>query len=458
MISYTWRRYLQLCLAAFGVFAVLVGVVALAYVHNVRVDLSAGSRFTLTDHAHKVLDTVDTAIKVTSFIRTEDPRNPIIKDLLWQVSRENPLISYEVIDVNRNPALAARYGIDAYGATVVESADRRADFGNPAESQLMAAILKVLRSPKTIYFTSGHGECSLANTDGRIGCSQLRDALSLESYLVETANLFGGKDVPTDAAVLVVNGPKTDFLEAEIASLGRYLDSGGNLLVLIDPFRAPRLVGLLGVHGIEVAPSIVLDPDNRLAGGELFSAVITELNRSHLVSRTLESPPLFSLAASLNAREDEESGRAVFTLLKTGPRSWASYDPGLLDGATARFVAGRDINGPLVVGLEVSQPARAVEAEDGQRTRILVYGDSEFTNNRFLDYLGNKDLIVNSANWLAREERLMAPRPAHKTPGKHQFFISQADGQSVFWGAVVIQPLAFLLAAIGLFVWRRMAP
>ncbi len=457
VISRNFRKWLQVVIATVGVTSLLATLVALAYVHNVRWDLSPGNRFTLSDHAKQVLARVHQPVKVLAFIRTEDPRNLYIKDLLWQVSRECASLTYDVVDVNRHPALAAQYGVSSYGAAVVESGGKRSDFSNPSEALLMSAILRVIQESKHVYALAGHGECAIDNTDRHDGCSQLREALTMESYKIDSLTLLGGGEVPADAGVLLVAGPKSDLLEGEVAVLGRWLDRGGKMLALIDPFRAPRMVSLLGAYGIEVGANVVLDMDNRLSGGEAFSVAIGDLNRQHLVTSTLKSPPLFSLAAVVAGRGNEINGRRVATLLKTGPRSWASYDPRILEGADISFVAGRDINGPLPVGVEVVQPA-GPGAEPGAETRILAYGDSDFAGNRFIDYLGNKDLAVNSVNWLAREDELISSRPQQQVSGKNQFFISQSDGESVFWSAVVVQPGLFLLVAVTLSAWRRFGP
>jgi len=457
VMSRNFRKWLQLVVATVGVTSLLAALVALAYIHNVRWDLSPGNRFTLSDHAKQVLARVHQPVKVMAFIRTEDPRNLYIKDLLWQVARECPSLTYDVVDVNRHPALAAQYGVSSYGAAVVESGGKRSDFSNPSEGLLMSAILRVIQESKHVYALDGHGECAIDNTDRRDGCSLLREALTMDSYKVDKLTLLGGGEVPADAGVLLVTGPKSDLLEGETVVLRSWLDRGGKMLALVDPFRAPRFVSLLGAYGIEVGANIVLDMNNRLSGGEAFSVAISDLNRQHLVSSTLKSPPLFSLAAAVAARADENKGRRVTTLLETGPRSWASYDPRILEGADIGFVAGRDVNGPLPVGVESVQPAAAA-AEPGAETRILAFGDSDFATNRFLDYLGNKDLALNSVNWLAREDELIGSRPQQQVAAKNQFFISQSDGESVFWASVVVQPGLFLLVAVALFVWRRFGP
>jgi hypothetical protein len=454
MISRSLLRWVQLALATVGLAWMLMAIVAAGYVYNVRWDLSTGDRFTLSDHAHQVLARIDQPVKIRAFIRTEDGRNPFIRDLLWQVSRENPNIEYDIVDVNRNPAMAAQYGVSSYGSTVVESGGKRADFSNPTESLLMSALLKVMQEPKKVYSLTGHGECQIDNTDRHLGCSLMSGALSLEGFRVAKLSLTGGAEIPADADVIMIPGPKSDLLEVEIAALSAWLERGGKLFVMIDPFRAPRLVAMLGAHGIEIGANIVLDPQNRLAGGEPWSTVLSDNNRSHLVTSTLKAPPLFSLAAAVVARADDAKRREVTVLLKSGPQSWASFDPSIVDGGEARFVAGRDVNGPIPVAVDVSEPApRAAEA--GTQTRILAFGDSEFASNRFLDYLGNKDLFVNAANWLAREDALIGSRPTQKAPGKNQFFISQADAEGVFSWAVLWQPGLFLLVGIAVFVRRR---
>jgi hypothetical protein len=365
------------------------------------------------------------------------------------------LLTYEIVDVNRNPAMAAQFGVNAYGAAVVESGARRSDFSNPSESQLISAILYVTRPPKTVYYLTGHGECDINDTRGKIGCSLLRDALRSEYYNVEELSLFGDRPVPEDADVVVMAGPKSDPLDSELDALRSYLDGGGELLALIDPFTVPKVVEMLSEYGIEAGDDVVVDPENRLGGGEPFTAAIADKSPDHLITATLDAPPLFSGARSVRARAgDEDDKRLTTTLLRSGSRSWASYDPAVLRGSDARFVAGRDLNGPLALGVEVSISTTDADGEPA-KAGIVAFGDSEFASNRFLDYLGNRDLLVNSVNWLAREERLISTRAKRKTPGKNVFFVSEAEMRELFRAAVIVQPGLFILVGTLVFVYRK---
>jgi ABC-2 type transport system permease protein len=448
-------RVVQLLLGTLGLIALLALLVVAAYRYNVRLDLSPGNRFTLSDHALAVLRNLTQPTHVTGFIRTEDPRNVLLKDLLWQASRESPKLTYDIVDVNRNPAMAAEYQVSSYGSAVVESAGRRVDFTGPGEGQLIGALLAVTQPPKKVYMLAGHGECSLADTDRHRGCSGLGTAIRGEHFVIEELSLFGGRTVPGDADILLIAGPTSDPLQSEIEAIASYLDRGGKLLVLADPFVAQRLSDLLARYGIRLGDDVVLDPENRLGGGELLSSVITDLNTQDQITASLDSPALFSGMRSIEAHGDEDKGRIVIRLLRTGPRSWATADPAVLRGATPRFVAGRDRNGPLTVGLELSQPV--IDDPDAEkRTVIIAYGDSQFVTNRFLDYLGNRDLVLNSLNSLAREDALVSARAKTKTPGKNFFFVSQAEMAEMFRAAVMIQPGVFIMLGILVFLRRRL--
>jgi ABC-type uncharacterized transport system involved in gliding motility auxiliary subunit len=98
-----------------------------------------------------------------------------------------------------------------------------------------------------------------------------------------------------------------------------------------------------------------------------------------------------------------------------------------------------------------------VQGRDEKPGRLLVYGDSDFATNFFLDYLGNRDLFLNSVNWLAEEETLVASRPPAQIPGVNQLFVTAREGRALFWIGTVIQPAAFLLLGAIVYVRRRLS-
>jgi ABC-type uncharacterized transport system involved in gliding motility auxiliary subunit len=87
---------------------------------------------------------------------------------------------------------------------------------------------------------------------------------------------------------------------------------------------------------------------------------------------------------------------------------------------------------------------------------VIVFGDSDFADNFFIELLGNKDLFLNSINWLTAQDQLIAIRPVRKAVGTEQFFLS---GRQTYWSFLnftVIQPLVVLAFGAAVFAWRRL--
>jgi hypothetical protein len=102
-------------------------------------------------------------------------------------------------------------------------------------------LLKIVRSRRTAYLTVGHGELNDRSggarpEEGRSG-EIVKALLQKQNYLVRDLGLSQGlgSAVPDDASVVIVLGPSEPFAREEIATLKRYLERGGHLLLALDP-------------------------------------------------------------------------------------------------------------------------------------------------------------------------------------------------------------------------------
>ena len=101
------------------------------------------------------------------------------------------------------------------------------------------------------------------------------------------------------------------------------------------------------------------------------------------------------------------------------------------------------------------QPADAAPPA-AKDPRIVVFGDSDFATNQLLDAYRNKDLFLNSINWLLGDVESISIRPAKSrasrlTLSAEQF--TQIRSLSLF-------VLPELIAVLGVWAWwsRRRAP
>src|SRR5205085_844077 len=139
------------------------------------------------------------------------------------------------VDPDREPGLARRYGVESYGTIVLETKERSEKVTDAEEEKLTNGLVKLTRQGKrVIYVVQGHGEHELTNTD-RPGFSEAKTAMERANYDVKPLVLARAAQIPDDAAVVVLAGPRTQLLPPELGTLDAYLGRGGKLLAMADP-------------------------------------------------------------------------------------------------------------------------------------------------------------------------------------------------------------------------------
>src|SRR5262249_60256227 len=112
--------------------------------------------------------------------------------------------------------------------------------------------------------TQGHGEKDINGSD-RGGFNGISSALKSDNFQVDSIVLAQQKEIPADADVVVVAGPKTDFFQPEIDMLRTYLGKGGKLLVMLDPVlkqdasKLDQLTAILKEWDIAADDDVVVD-------------------------------------------------------------------------------------------------------------------------------------------------------------------------------------------------------
>ena len=470
-----------------GVALALGILIAANYIlsrQNTRWDLTAAQQYSLSDQTRRVLEGLEAPISVLVFAR--EAEFPRYRDRLDEYAYASSQVSVEYIDVDRNPVRARQYDVQAYGTIVFEHEGRIERSTSDGEQDLTNALIKAVEGEeRTVYFVQGHGERD-PDSDDRDGYGAVRDALGRDNFRVETVVLAQSGEVPADATVLVVAGPSTDLLPAEADLLRAYLEGGGKLFLLLDPPETgddpprPNLDALAGEWGIELGADIVVDASGvgQLLGTDA-SVPVAASYPPHAITENFNLLTAFPLSRSVRPVPGGVAGRIGEVVIETGARSWAEADLSqLATGEVTLDEDAGDVPGPVPIATVVSQTITEPEsagdgdgddgaAETGEeadagdedasagdggpplQARLAVFGDSDFASNSAVGIQGNQDLVLNTINWLAQQENLIAIRP--REPEDRRITLTADQQARVYWLSLLLLP--GFIAGTGVYTW-----
>ncbi len=463
-----------------------LGIVILGFLgflstrYHQRFDVSEAGVHTLAQQTTDLLDDLEQDVHITAFFNESE--SPPIAALLDRYAFASDRVKLRWVDPNAEPALVDELGLtsEALAEGVVRfslDSGEATTLSAFSEPDITNALLKLVKSTgKRIYFLTGHNERQIEAGPGeesRFAAGPdsfglAADALVNETYEVETLLLASRGDVPEDASAVVVAGPTRPLLAAEIEALQRYVERGGALLVAIDPRAQTNLYDLLGVWGITLGDDVVVDRALAVFG-QATTPIAQEYDARHPITSLLREPAIFPMVRSVELDAAAEEDYSV--LAKTGRESWAERD---LDGwrASGRAEFGEeDLMGPVPVavagtpvrartsgdGADLAEDAEDAQDADGpaeaeESGRLVVFGDSDFATNEYLNALRNRDLFVNSVNWLAGDVSQITVRP--NVSRASSFQMSQDEFRRIQYLSLFVLPEAIALAGV-LTWWSR---
>ena len=430
VVTFYGRR--QARYGTISIVGILVGlgiVIAVNYLaarQNKRWDLTENQTFSLSDQSLKILQDLDEPVQFTVY--DQETNFDRFRDRLDAYDYESDDVNVEYVDIDRNPARAKQAEVQAYGTVVMTYKDRTQRVTNTEEQDITNALIKLVTGQeKKVYFTQGHGERDTSGSD-RLGYSTISAALGRDNFSVATVVIAQQKDVPADATVLVIAGPRTDLLAPEIDAIKRYVARGGKVLVMMDPqeLGAADLTNLRAFvkeWAIEFGDDVVVDASGmgQLFGGDATVPVAASYP-AHPITEGFRVMTAYPLARSVRPAEGGAGGRTAQRLVETSAQSWAETDlKSLMSGKVELNDEQGDRQGPVALGAAVSAPANEPPAPPAggnaspdapkPESRIVAMGDSDFVANNAIGIQGNQDFFLNSVNWLAQQENLIAIRP-----------------------------------------------
>jgi len=437
---------------------ILVVANSLAYQNPVPVaDLTTDKENTLSQDFMDVLGKLPADIEAIAFFSGQN--NAEADKLLNNIkANSNGKFNYRFEDPDLNPLLARESGITGNGKILLTMENRKEIAAFASEEEILKAIIRLTNpNPRVAYLLTGHGEIGL--DQGDMTFSNAQQTLENKNYTVKTLNLIAEGKVPDDALVIIIGGPQKPLTDQEVALLKAYVDNGGSLVVMQDPYQFtdfddavdPLADYLAKDWGLTLDRDVILDTSNSLG---LLYAVSAIPDPSHPITRDIDENLIIIMpqARSITVGTPPE-GVTITSLIQTTPPlsnsvySWGEMDYTVsAEGTQVQYDDGVDLLGPLNM---------AVAGENATtKGRIVVMGNSIFAAGQNFDQYGNGNFFINSIDWAAEQEDLIQFTPRSTT---ERTFVppSNIGRLMILLGSICILPGLILVAGLVTWLARR---
>jgi hypothetical protein len=459
----------------------LIGIVALVYIllqrATLTLDMTEGRRFTLSAETLDVLKDIDREIRITGFYDSTAVQQREIDDQFFRLyeTATNGLISRQYIDPNQEPALAQRFGAYSNGAvflsyvTTDANGEDKVDFaslarvprqeGGAQEREMTQAILRLLRAGTLkVYFEIGHGELDPLDT-GAQGLAGIHLGMQESGLITDAINLAqlatSGRQIPEDAATIIMARPTIDLRAEEIALLDAYLKRGGSLFIMADALLNEDAFLAVDTefnhylwenYGIGTLDAVIVDYSSNLRTPLDIIGYQVYMNTD--ISARLDpaqSPTLFRIMSAINVDDEPpvNNGRVIVS----SADSYGETDiRSLMETNTFEPDEGVDIPGPLTgVAWAWDQETNA---------KILLVGDADFVTNGFIgDSQGNAILFTDGVSWLTGFNEQVNFSPQAFVTAPPLIFISTQTLDLIAFVTVILMPGLVLVG--GLVIWTQ---
>jgi ABC-type uncharacterized transport system involved in gliding motility auxiliary subunit len=434
------------------VVAVLVMINWLANRYNKSYDATSNKLYTLSEQTQKIVKGLNGDATITYFDRTSGFDQA--KGLLDRYANLSPKIHVKYVDVLKNPTVARAYNLKYPGTAFVETGGKKEEAKGMTEEGITGAFIRAEKGgTKKVCFVQGSGEHGLDEA-GNNGLSRFKDALSKESYDAASVSLLQSAQVPADCTVLAVAGPQYDYQQPEVNAIKDYIEKGGRVLFLIDPplqmgrttiSKNTALATMLSSLGVTMDNDLVLEvnPIGQLFGLGPEVPLITAYGSQPIVTE-LRSATGFPLAQSMTIANKGQS--SVEKLFSTGDRAEATTN---LASESVTLGDAKNKKGPFVLGAAGTYNT----GKPNQQGRFVVIGNSGFAANNFISFNANRDLAMNTINWLAQDEDLISIRP--KETEDRRLNVNAAQMRVFLYFTLIALPLLIIGSGVSVFLKRR---
>ena len=356
--------------------------------------------------------------------------------------------SFIVIQSKTKSKLLQESDLHTYDYTTYEQID-------VTEEAITNAILDVVTNVKPkICFLTGHNLYS----DGYF--QYLENSLTSEVNEVEYLNLLTSGSIPDDCKLLVLTTLKEDIDQKEKDEILKYINNGGEILLLLDPnlnnIKTPNFQGILDEYGIKNSNGFIIEGDsNKMVSGAPLYIIESINTNSELVKNVNMGLNVCMMTAgklTFDSTEELEKKNVTMETLATASEK-AFYRTDLTSSSSSKISSDEDASGAIVAAMLTKK------FDDNKNSKLIVFANTAFATNaqipmgtyyRYaIEFVNNKDVILNAVSYLTEREDNITIRKSGETVTTYDVTENQLR---IVLGITIGIPVFIVI--LGIVIWQ----
>ena len=368
--------------------------------HVWRWDISQAKNNSLDIAAINQITKISKPIKIIAVVNKEENHDEIKKgfDVIKQYQPNSILEFSDRQSDNNKSKLAEQY-------VSIEIGEHRQSIRYPFDKNVKDTFVELIlqlttRSDQWITFIEGHGEASPFSKTNR-DVSQFYQSIKNLGWPVAAQNLITQPRISRNTKILIIAASQRDWLPKETESVIRYLQEGGNLLLLRE--QNDRLpYKLLSYLGISTEIGVLIDWQGYQSGTPHPAILIVNQFSNHPINTGINSLLAFPWSSALLLDEKAKSpNREYQKILETHTGVWTEFDADKEDLSYNPDIG--ELRQPFPIGYSI--------VDKRLHQRIVVMGDSSFVSDSAINNYANRQFSLNIISWLASQKTESIDRP-----------------------------------------------
>ena len=330
---------------------------------------------------------------------------------------------------------------------------------DPSEGEISAAFKRMVMELPTVGFLTGHGERNInLYRDRDYACfardKRFRHALLNQGF--DVTEVILKEDIPALINILVIADMMQPLTENEMKRLERYINRGGNLFIVGDPYSREFMNPLVEPFGVEFTEGILVKPTENFQP-DLVMAWPTPgaLELSYFYENMKNWRQCAAMSGAAGLKYSTDKGFNVVPVLQTDTTGvWNEMETTNFIDDTVRFnPSAGEIEQMYTTVLALSRPM------GDREQKIVILGDADCISNAELFKSreeiesGNFYIILGSFSWLSDGE---APVDVRRPKSiDNRLFLGKTGVKITDIAFKWFIPIALLIAAIFVAIRRR---